>query len=509
MSQLNILIEKDEQIITCKKKAKILLKQLKKTIPDSKLMHCQIKIAQQMGYLDWFDLYHSIKNKYELQLKNKVSLFKNFFETMLTESIDKDISDFHFEVRKEQGRIRVRQLGMMEYYQQEVYTSEFVAQLCQFIGQNISNQPNKFFDFYECALASAKYSFLVDNMLRDFNLRMQFVPAYPEGYDIVIKVIKVFSQSNYLQQLGFEKKQAKHLLNPFYSNNGLILIAGQTGAGKTKTLNTLFKEVYTDNIKKTLYSIEDPVEYKIDNVIQLNVEHPNHYESSYSKYEKSLQLCMNSDAQAILIEKCNDIATTRLVEKYAQETLIISSLNATCAIGILSRLEDFNLPYEKMADPDFIKVLAYQKLLPIVCPHCSHRAQDVIQQESIEHRDKHLSMLAKLEKVMPEIDLSHIRFRNEKACMHCNYGIKGRTVCAEVIHLDTTMYHFIEKKQLGKLYDYWRSLSDKNILSDNMDGKRIVEHALAKVLKGIIDPWELEHHFLPIEDIFVYKNYYK
>jgi general secretion pathway protein E len=80
-------------------------------------------------------------------------------------------------------------------------------------------------------------------------------------------------------------------------------------------------------------------------------------------------------------------------------------------------------------------------------------------------------------------------------------GVKGRTVCAEVIMLDLDMIQLIGDGETIKLMQYWRNLSDGNPFSENMRGKTCMEHAFQKMLCGLVCPFDLEDSFKPINEM--------
>lgn len=92
-----------------------------------------------------------------------------------------------------------------------------------------------------------------------------------------------------------------------------------------------------------------------------------------------------------------------------------------------------------------------------------------------------------------------IRIRNEEGCEHCKMtGISGRTICAEVIAPDFEMLNHFKLQDPSGALKYWLETSDDNILSNNMKGKSAQEHAILKMSKGLISPFDLEVSFGPI-----------
>lgn len=147
----------------------------------------------------------------------------------------------------------------------------------------------------------------------------------------------------------------------------------------------------------------------------------------------------------------------------------------------------------------------YQRLLPVNCACCSLSVQTLLDNqtndEDIVHQDfmiqnwkNYLSVFKKLENRYINVDFNNVRIRNYKGCQHCTTGIVSRTVCAEVIEVDETMRELIKMNKFLELNDYWTSLSDNDIMSHNMKGKTATEHAIYKMLKGLIDPVTINNY---------------
>ena len=109
-----------------------------------------------------------------------------------------------------------------------------------------------------------------------------------------------------------------------------------------------------------------------------------------------------------------------------------------------------------------------------------------------------------MKEIIPDTTKYPIKLRSKSGCEACSYrGIKGRTVCAEVISIDLNMMRWIIAENSIDLMFYWRSLSDKDPASENMTGKTCMEHGFQKMLKGIVCPREIEKSFLPINEMLL------
>lgn len=500
-NKLSTLIEKDETTIACKKRAKELFRIHKASANKQSLMQCQSVAASELGFKDWFDLQNTIKKKHEFQIKLGYEILVDDFHNLLQEAAESE--NIHIEVREQIGYIKIRKDGILNFYKDgNAFTAAYLNDLCHTIVYEIGKKYHYHneFDFKKVSLLAGEYTINDNNNnLNNFFIGLQSIPAYPHGYDLILKLTPQFKQFN-LKKLGLEDNQIHDLMNVANQTSGTLFLAGVTGSGKTTTMNTLLKEINSfSNYSKKIYTIESPVEYKIDNVTQINIDPRSYFHNQFSAYTEELETCVNNQADLILISDTYSKATAQAVTNAAKSAFLMSTIHASSALGIILRLQDFDISNEEMANSQFLKTLGYQKLLPIVCDHCHHLVDELFNNEdkNIANKNKYLRFFKELEQVYPNIDITNVKLRNSNGCEHCNQnGIKGRTACAEIITLDNTMYKLIKDNNLEELQSYWLSLSDNDLASPNMRGKRVMEHALYKMLKGQIDPLDIESRFM-------------
>ena len=128
--------------------------------------------------------------------------------------------------------------------------------------------------------------------------------------------------------------------------------------------------------------------------------------------------------------------------------------------------------------------MVYSQFIPLLCPYCKRNSN---------LNKKEMDILQKIKK---EYDIlqNNIFFKGI-GCKHCHFGLKGRTVCAEIIQLDEHILTYLNQnvmfEDIGNLYYYWKSLSDKNVMSKNTKGKTSYDNALQKMFNGQIGPEEI------------------
>jgi type II secretory ATPase GspE/PulE/Tfp pilus assembly ATPase PilB-like protein len=358
------------------------------------------------------------------------------------------------------------------------------------------------FDPRDCQQAAVNYNISG----QELKLRYQSVPAYPDGYDVVLRLLPVGRSEEFtpLQKLGYTEQQVQELINISSRPIGALVIAGVTGSGKSTTLKNLLMFINANTgYSLKIYTIEDPPEYNIAKVTQIPVVIGKDFDpTKMSPFEKPIKACMRGDPDIIMIGEVRDKITGDLTKKAVQSGhQVLTTVHATSGLGIIERFQDFGLSRSVLGSPEFLTGLLYQKLLPVVCTHCSINFNEYINSTEVNQKD--LDIYNRIGKIV-DPKKHPIKLRNPDGCVHCKgMGIKGRSVAAEVIMLDLKMVQLIEKGETIKLMLYWRSLSDKIPSSENMRGKTCMEHGFQKMLAGLVSPHDVESAFKPINEMLL------
>jgi general secretion pathway protein E len=399
--------------------------------------------------------------------------------------------------------VRMRKNGdMMEYNPENRLTYNDAYNLCSVIYNVLASTKSVSFDPRDCQQAAVNYSIKG----QELKLRYQSVPAYPDGFDVILRVLPVGRSEDFvpLQKLGYTEQQVQELVNISSRPVGSLIIAGVTGSGKSTTLKNLLMYINASSgYKMKIYSIEDPPEYNIAKITQIPVVIPKDFDpTKMSPFEKPIKACMRGDPDIIMIGEVRDKITGDLTKKAVQSGhQVLTTVHATSALGIIERFQDFGLSKSVLGSPDFLTGLLYQKLMPLVCEHCTIDFHELVNSEFATQAD--VDIYSRISDILGgDIKKYKLNKRSEEGCPHCKHmGVKGRTVCAEVIMLDLDMIQLIGDGETIKLMQYWRNLSDGNPFSENMRGKTCMEHAFQKMLCGLVCPFDLEDSFKPINEM--------
>ncbi len=427
-----------------------------------------------------------------------------FFELMLSDALSNHISDIHIQLRNTGGQIKMRKHGEMRRWG-EAMSEEETFNLCSVIYNVLAENKQVSFDPREYQPAAVNYKVNSEEV----KLRYQSLPVYPDGFDVVLRVLPIGRDEEFtpLTKLGYTDQQVKELIDCASRPIGSLIIAGVTGSGKSTTLKNLIMFINAHSgYKLKIYTIEDPPEYKIPHVSQIPVIRPKEREGSdYNAFLAPITACMRADPDIIMIGEVRDGQTGGLTKKAIQSGhQVLTTVHAASAIGIIDRFLDFGVSEKVLGSPDFLTALIYQKLLATVCPNCSIDFKEHLQSEKVTQFD--IDMAKRLSSI---VDLTQypIRIRSESGCDECGgMGIKGRAVCAEIIKIDLKIMEFIINGDTVELIKYWRGQSDNKIDSLNMKGKNCMEHAVQKMLTGLVSPFDVEASFKPLDELYLEKK---
>lgn len=271
---------------------------------------------------------------------------------------------------------------------------------------------------------SAKYTFHKeikddnDNITYEkYDTRLQFQPS---KYGSVVD-IRIFYNENLnknIDDLGFPDLIAYHYKQALKLREGLVIISGPTGSGKTTTeyvgiLQILQDSEFTSNI----WTIEEPIEYKIAGITQSEVDELHGY--TFAEGVKSA-LRMNPDV--MLVGEVRDDETAKTVTRAATSGhLALTTIHANSTLEVLDVLKQYNVHKNDIVNS--VRLIIFQTLEDKLCPHC--RKQKILKPHQKDWIDR---------KLIGKEQLSTIYERNHNGCEHCNYsGISGRVMLNEML----------------------------------------------------------------------------
>ncbi|VXD14816.1 GspE/PulE family protein [Marinoscillum sp. 108] len=334
-----------------------------------------------------------------------------FIGEMISEANELGCSDIHIEKYQDRSRIRMRLDGkLIERYElkKEKY-HEYVNKI-----KIISN-----LDIAEKRLPQDG-RILIKNAKGQYDIRVSVLPTL-FGEKVVLRLLSSDASNLDIRQLGLNAGQIKLFLESISRPQGMVLISGPTGSGKTTTLYGALK--YLNVPTTNILTIEDPIEYTLDGINQVQLN-----EKVGLDFATTLRTFLRQDPDIIMVGEIRDVDTARIAIRAAMTGhLVMSTLHTNSAIGIISRLMEMGIPEYLIADT--LNVAVAQRLLRRLCPACKHRQSDLSQLPEILKNS--------------QIDC----YFTPVGCSECHgTGYKGRMAIYEMVNITETNKELIFSK---------------------------------------------------------------
>ena len=340
-----------------------------------------------------------------------------FLDDLLLEAVSKKVSDIHFEPYKDFYRVRFRRDGLL--YETATPPSGFAASITARL--KVLAQ----LDIAERRLPQdGHFSFLLSPR-RSIDCRISTCPTV-NGEKVVLRLLDPAQFALGLDELGLFKKQKKQFKAAITQPQGMVIVTGPTGCGKTITLYSALHML--NEHEKNISTIEDPVEMTIRGINQVNVN-----VKAGLDFSKALRCFLRQDPDIIMVGEIRDSESAQMAIKASQTGhLVLSTLHTNSAAEALSRLRHMEIaPFDIAAS---VSMVVAQRLVRKLCPHCKVPSQ---------------WPKARLEKAGFSVVTTHLTLfapgENSNHCEHCKDGYKGRLGIFEVLPITTAINDRIMK----------------------------------------------------------------
>jgi type IV pilus assembly protein PilB len=272
---------------------------------------------------------------------------------ILIQAINNNASDIHIEPQKNKVKIRYRIDGILhEHMNIPKYIQESLISRIKIIS-NLNITENR-------KPQDGRVNVKLNDMSID--LRVSIIPSI-YGEKIVIRLLNKNDSILELNQLGYYNynlKRFKKMINRPY---GIILVSGPTGSGKTTSLFGALQEF--DSTTKNIITVENPVEYKLKNLTQIEIKN----DSKHLSYKSVLQSILRQDPDIIMIGEIRNLETAQIAIRAALTGhLVLSTIHTNDAIGAIFRLIDMGIPPYLIASS--LNGVISQRLARKICPYC-------------------------------------------------------------------------------------------------------------------------------------------
>ncbi len=289
---------------------------------------------------------------------------------------------------------------------------------------------------------------------RDVDIRVSTIPIR-HGERVVLRILEQGTLLLPLTSIGFDRQDLDTLTNLIQLTNGIVLVTGPTGAGKTTTLYAILNTINSPD--KNIITIEDPVEYQLKGIGQIQVN-----PRIELTFASGLRSILRQDPDVILIGEIRDLETAEIaIQASLTGHLVFSTLHTNDAPSAITRLVDMGV--EPFLISTSLKAVLAQRLVRKICPEC---------REPYQPEKNEMARLG-----LTTDDLKQGTLFRGKGCPQClNTGYKGRQGIYELLVVDETIAQMIDRRaQAAEIRQKAKSRGMYSLLED---GKR-------KVLAGI------------------------
>ena len=419
------------------------------------------------------EIQKEVKNIPAFKEKIKDSLIGRLTEVLeiiLGGAINLGASDVHIEPKEKETKLRIRIDGLLQnvlFIEKEIY-QKLVSRIKLVSGLklNINDRPQdgRFSILIpENATKAITKTYLIE--IRTSTLPTEY------GETIVLRVLNPKSLIS-LEALGLRKDLLKLFTKEIKQPNGMIIVTGPTGSGKTTTLYAFLKKIQSPEAK--IITIEDPIEYHLKGISQTQVNPTKGYD-----FANGLRSIMRQDPDVILVGEVRDLETASIALQAALTGhLVFSTLHTNDAAGTITRLQALGEKPVNIAPA--INMAVAQRLVRVVCKNCS---------KSERISSSNLKKIKKALRNIPKTDRdwkisSQMKIPKAVGCKHCNFtGHRGRTGVYEAFLIDDELEKFIlTSPSIAALRE---KAVRKGMVTMYQDG-------IIKVIKGITTIEEVE-----------------
>lgn len=332
---------------------------------------------------------------------------------IVEQAINERASDIHIEALEYSVRVRFRIDGVLQEvmrYEKELLNA-IVARIKIISGMNISEKR---------APQDGRMTHYFGRV--EYDIRVSSLPTV-FGEKIVMRLASKSALTRDKSELGFPEKELKSFENLISKPNGIILVTGPTGSGKSTTLYTVLSELNRGEVN--IITVEDPVEADVDGINQVHVN-----EKAGLSFASALRSILRQDPDIIMIGEIRDEETASIAVKAAiTGHLVVSTLHTNSAASTVTRLEDMGVEPYLIADST-VGIIA-QRLVRRLCPKC--KMQYTMTPEDLQHLG-----------IKPDANVPAVYKPNPKGCGYCNgTGFRGRIGIYEILTVSPNVRRII------------------------------------------------------------------
>ncbi|MBF0523194.1 MAG: Flp pilus assembly complex ATPase component TadA [Candidatus Omnitrophica bacterium] len=392
----------------------------------------------------------------DLEKQTEDPTVANLVNQIILEAYKKRATDIHIEPYRDRVRFRYRIDGVLVDANLPPEAKHFLSPILSRIKilANLSITEKRI---------PQDGSAVVKTKEQTLDLRISTMPT-PRGESMVIRILPSKVMLFSLEKLGFNYTSVNQFRELISKPHGIIFITGPTGSGKTTTLYACLNEI--NSSERKIITIEDPVEYEMDGVTQVQVNPKVNFD-----FSTGLRSILRHDPDIIMVGEVRDVETAEIAIRTALTGhLVFSTLHTNDAASGITRLIDMGIEPYLVASS--VEAFVAQRLIRIICPKCKEEDNNVIVgiKEEISHS-------LELESI------DDVKIFKGKGCDYCNQtGFYGRMAIYEILMLnDVIRAAMLEKPRP----DYIKKIAIKEGLTT------LRQNGWKAVIDGLTTPGEV------------------
>ena len=361
---------------------------------------------------------------------------------IIIDAVNKGASDIHFDPHDEVLKIRIRVDGILQNYADvpNLFKNNLITRIKIISGMNITE-------------TRLPQDGAIKQVLNNLNLDMR-VSSLPtkKGEKIVIRILDYSMSLKGIEYLYFNESNYQKILKMINNPNGIILVTGATGSGKSTTVYSFLQKLNVEGVN--IITVEDPVEMDIEGISQVQVN-----SDIGLDFSTVLRSILRQDPNVIMIGEIRDGETARIaVRASITGHLVLSTLHTNNSLNTIERLLDMDVERYLLASA--LTGIVSQKLARKLCPKCR------VKRETTPYEKKLFKAV-----IGQDVDFIYVA----KGCPECSSGYRGRIAIHEVLLINQDIRDAISD---GRKKEKLRELVD------NSDVITLLQDGLYKVVGG-------------------------
>ncbi|BAK81402.1 GspE/PulE family protein [Candidatus Arthromitus sp. SFB-rat-Yit] len=391
-------------IIICSEIMDKVINDLKVMFNDNVVPYIRSIESVQQNIAHYYEVFKSRQNLSDENLDD-------IYDDTIRTAIDMKVSDIHIEPNKSGSNVRFRRNGELEMFKKLSFRAH------KFISTKIKVMSN--LDITEKRISQdGKITYKYNDF--KYNLRVSTLLT-SKGEKISIRIHNNRNEYENIIDLGFSEEQIEIIEKYLMKKNGMIILSGPTGSGKSTTLYKFIEHINTEKV--SIYTIEDPVEYEIDGINQSSIN-----EKAGLTFDEISKNILRHDPDVLMIGEIRDEETAKVaVSSSVVGHKVFSTIHAKDSLSVVTRLIDLGV--SEFLAIDALDLVISQRLVKKLC-RCKKK----------KYIDEMIVFNKKYEKA---------KYYSPNGCEKCKFtGYSGRILLSEILVIDDIIKDMLLKKKI-------------------------------------------------------------